>query len=458
MIFPTVLHNFKFCLLVLAGANAPAQEPDIVFNCYNVQQLSESLRHFTVSLDDVALLNPNTGTCPVFFWRKSADITKAVYRRIPILNRESAENEWDLAFFTMFHMSGDSGHFRTHDFEDALPLYEAKMMHQYNHRFSSYEHLAEGERSHMLPENDASKLKDARFTGKPCYHVPSSEVQSRLERRNPNTWLLGYREISSAGLQRTTIYSFLPRVGTNHKIPLVDFGAGSKSLVSCFASCMNSFQLDFLARQKLGGASFSFFVMKQLPVVPPSTYRAVCPWKTDSPMFAWIDPRVMELTYTAWDLEAFALDYFYDGPPFRWDEERRFLLRCELDAAYFHLYLGASEEWGNDSPQLREMFPTPRHAVEYIMETFPIVKRKDIKRTTITDENGQVTKPGTYITKDTILSIYDAMTESIRTGVPYQTRLDPPPGPPTDADGNFIPISEWSPSNWPSHIHPRRNE
>jgi len=167
--------------------------------------------------------------------------------------------------------------------------------------------------------------------------------------------------------------------------------------------------------------------------------------------------RGLELTYTAWDLEAFALDCGYDGPPFRWNEERRFLLRCELDAAYFHLYLGSSEEWGLDSPQLREMFPTPRHAVEYIMETFPIVKRKDIKRTTITDENGQVTQPGTYITKDTILSIYDAMTESIRTGVPYQTRLDPPPGPPVDSEGNFIPYSEWTAELNTSHIHEGRD-
>ena len=90
------------------------------------------------------------------------------------------------------------------------------------------------------------------------------------------------------------------------------------------------------------------------------------------------------------------------------------------------------------------------------METFPIVKRKDIKRTTITDENGQVTQPGTYITKDTILSIYDAMTESIRTGVPYQTRLDPPPGPPTDTDGNFIPYTEWTAELNTSHIHQPR--
>lgn len=34
-------------------------------------------------------------------------------------------------------------------------------------------------------------------------------------------------------------------------------------------------------------------------------------------------PRVLELTYTAWDLEPFAKDCGFDGPPFRWDKERR---------------------------------------------------------------------------------------------------------------------------------------
>ncbi len=71
----------------------------------------------------------------------------------------------------------------------------------------------------------------------------------------------------------------------------------------------------------------------------------------------------MELTYTAWDLQPFAHDCGYYGPPFRWDEERRFLLRCELDAAYFHLY-------GID-----------RDDVDYIMDTFPIVQRKNVGRT-----------------------------------------------------------------------------
>lgn len=112
---------------------------------------------------------------------------------------------------------------------------------------------------------------------------------------------------------------------------------------------------------------------------------------------------------------------------FHGDDERRFLLRCESDAAFFHLYLGTEDEWRKQPAALTQSFPTPRDAVSYIMDTFPIVKRKDEARTEQKNAEGEVVKPGRYITKDTILEIYDALGESIKTGQPYQTGLNPPP-------------------------------
>jgi hypothetical protein len=123
-----------------------------------------------------------------------------------------------------------------------------------------------------------------------------------------------------------------------------------------------------------------------------------------------------------------------DGPPFRWDEDRRFLIRAELDAAFFHLYLPADangdwvparkadgcpyDETPEQLAELKKSFPRPRDAVDYIMDTFPIVQRKDIQ------------KHGDHRTKLQILEIYDRMAEAMKTGVPYQTLLDPPPGDP----------------------------
>src|SRR5207249_3242045 len=114
----------------------------------------------------------------------------------------------------------------------------------------------------------------------------------------------------------------------------------------------------------------------------------------------WLVPRVLELTYTACDLEPFAHDLGYIGDPFGWDQERRFFLRCELDAAFFHQY------------------GIEREDVDYILETFPLVRRKDEHR------------HGEYRTKRVILEIYDEMAQAMTSGASYGARMDPPPADP----------------------------
>jgi hypothetical protein len=148
----------------------------------------------------------------------------------------------------------------------------------------------------------------------------------------------------------------------------------------------------------------------------------------------WLLPRVLELTDTAWDLQPIARDSGYDTPPFRWDEERRFVICCELDTAFFTLYLPATDEgaWKpariaegavrdeteEELVALKAHFPPPCDNGTYIMDTFPIEKRKDEKQ------------HGHYRTKTRILEIYDAMSQAQRIGQPYQTTLNPPPGDP----------------------------
>jgi hypothetical protein len=145
--------------------------------------------------------------------------------------------------------------------------------------------------------------------------------------------------------------------------------------------------------------------MKQLPVLPPQAFDRPCPWSPGETLADWIRPRVLELTYTAWDLEPFAEDLGYEGPPFRYDPERRFQLRCELDAAFFLLYLGTPEEWEREAtPELKALFPTPRDAVAYILDQFPIVRRRDEERY------------GRYRTKETTLAVYDELTKRSRRG------------------------------------------
>ena len=140
-------------------------------------------------------------------------------------------------------------------------------------------------------------------------------------------------------------------------------------------SALNSFAVDFAARTSVGGTDLSFFVIRQLPVVEPGDFLGEL--ARGATYADFIIPRVLELTYTSWEVRGFAEDLGYYGPPFQWDEERRFLIKCQLDAAMFHLY-------GLD-----------RDDVDYIMDTFPIVKRNDERAY------------GEYRTKRAILELYD---------------------------------------------------
>ncbi|RJR40837.1 MAG: hypothetical protein C4576_19395 [Desulfobacteraceae bacterium] len=168
----------------------------------------------------------------------------------------------------------------------------------------------------------------------------------------------------------------------------------------------------------------------------------------------WCFARVTELVFTAWDHDRFSHDGGNSWPPFVWDGERRFLIRAELDAAFFHLYLGNEQEWQEKgSKELLAYFPTPRHAVEYIMDTFRVLRERD------------EAAYGHFKTKAAILEIYDEMAHVIvedaaaeaarrQPATRYETRLNPPPGPPMDAAGNIIPMDQWDRAKWPSHIHP----
>jgi hypothetical protein len=173
------------------------------------------------------------------------------------------------------------------------------------------------------------------------------------------------------------IASLFPAVGIGNTFPLF-LAPHPPEVVAALYATLCSFVFDFLARQKLGGTHLNYHTVKQIPFLPPCAYLTTCPWSKGQTVAEWLLPRVLELTYTSWDLEPFARDCGYTGPPYGWNEERRFQLRCELDAAFFRLYLGSDEDWARDTPpDLRDKLPTPRHAIEHIMDSFPIVKRKD---------------------------------------------------------------------------------
>ena len=182
------------------------------------------------------------------------------------------------------------------------------------------------------------------------HHVPVLHI-------DPVRWLQAFRDITNAGNERTLVTGTFPEHGVGNNAPLLDYEYARAVASSLVLANMNSLPFDWAARLSVGGTHMSFFILKQLPVLPPEAYLE------DAPQgLKWVElvvPRVLELTYTAHDLAGFAQDLGYDGPPFAWDEERRHRLRCELDAIYAHMYqLERTDlEWILDAEEPSQSFP-----------------------------------------------------------------------------------------------------
>jgi very-short-patch-repair endonuclease len=544
-LFPAVDSRMKFCLLTLCGeqeskrAGEHETSPALTFSFFATrpEHLRDPRRVFRLSAADIARINPNTRTLPVFRTRQDADLTRAIYQRVPVLvNEHTGENPWGVRFLRMFDMSNDSHLFRTraelekqgyrlvgnvfvpsppsplshaageggriaapdlssraageggyelpkasreliararqlrreattaesllwellrdrrllgrkfrrqhpigqfiadffcddarliieidgavhreptqqerdrlreeilreHGFailrftndqildrteqvlqeiaayvtahsyehpsplsqslgrgaggEGYLPLYEAKMIWHYDHRYGTYEGVRDRS-STQLPTPNERQHADPHFVVQPWYWVPAEEVQARLEEWRRG-WLLGWRDVARSTDERTVVASIVPCAGYGDKFLLM-LPELDAIRICALMGLMACLPFDYVSRQKVGGVSLKYFTMKQLPVLPPSAYRAED--------LRFIVPRALELVYTSWDMKPFADDVWREAdeglravirphpptpspaalgegiplPPFTWNEERRAILRAELDAYYARLY------------------------------------------------------------------------------------------------------------------------
>ena len=305
-------------------------------------------------------------------------------------------------------MTNDAALFKVSPDPGLLPLYEAKLFHQYNHRWATYA-------GDDVRQVDLAELMDPTYSVVPHYWVESQRVRESLEGRWDRDWLLCLRGIARATDERTLISSVIPLAGVGNSAPIA---ISNKRQWPLAIANFCSLALDWVTRQKVGGPNLNFFILEQLPVLPPAAYQRPIPWAPD-PLFAWLRPYIGELTYTSWDLAEYARDLGWHGPPFRWSLERRFLLRAELDAAFFHLY------------------GFQRGDVLHVMESFSAIKERDLAI------------HATYRTEDMILATYDAMADATPER-PFVSSLVPSPGDPTvahpprsgEAVGRWVPWAD----------------
>ena len=383
--FPDVHASFKFCIFV--ASPSPVKDPArCAFYLHSAAELDDPERCFPLAAADFDRVNPNTGTAPIFRTRRDAELTTAIYGRLPVLVDRSSGEEvkaWPVKYSTMFHMANDSGLFRTREeleeqegaypvggnrfsspSGDWVPLYEGKMVQAFDHRAAD---ITQNVKNLFRPGQQETIPSSAK-TDPDRFPVPRYYVKEDPERWHwPDHWVIAFKDITAATNRRTMIAAIVPQAGAGHTLPLLPINNGEAArgaIGSLIVANLNTVVFDSVARHKVPTTHFVWFVLEQLPIVPLDRYEAV----RFGPKTAGkiVREAVLELTYTAHDMAPFARDIGYVdasgkvNPPFTWDEDRRLILRSKLDAVFFHLY-GV----------------TDRDDIRYIYSTFPIVERKE---------------------------------------------------------------------------------
>lgn len=414
-LFPNVDSRYRFSVMTILGNSGSSEKTDFVFFAHDPSDLSQQDRHVPMSAHDAARTNPLSGTPPQFRSPRDFETTLRLHAGTTILCSPDEDEGWPIKPTLMFMMNASMKAHRTAEellregcllsgnrfnCESGpwLPLYEGKMVGMFDHRAASIIFDPTNRVRRNQPEPLTSeKHGDPNAMAVPIFWLSQQEVAKRCG--GIPRWALAVKDVTSATNERTVIGAILPSAALTDSVPWLA-GVSDAGEASCLLAALSSFPLDFAARQKVSGLHLRGHYLNQLPIPGRSTFKKACAW-AGQPIVTlrdWILPRVLELTYTAWDLEPFARDCGWSCPPFLWNEARRFQLRCELDAAFLHLY-GLNRE-----------------DAAYILDTFPIVRRKD--------EATYVT----YRTKDTILAIYDQLAEAQHTSTAFISPLSPPPG------------------------------
>lgn len=204
------LNQKQFFLVSLSGAGRFDGVTQLGFSLSNVNDILDERRRFTLTPIEFSLINPNTRTCPMFRSQRDADLVKKLYLAAPVLSRDvetdgeregrgvssSEVNSWGIRFSAMFHMSNDSHLFKekqtSRTESSLLPLYEPKLLHQFDHRWATYVDNSDKPNGLDTDSVSATLKADPDFTVRPRYWVDEREVLNRIARlpaRVANAWL-----------------------------------------------------------------------------------------------------------------------------------------------------------------------------------------------------------------------------------------------------------------------------
>jgi len=362
-VFPAVDSRYKFCILTLGFAKAG--EPT-GFAFYQRDPSDVGTKELVeITREEIQLLNPQTKTCPIFRSNREARLSIEIYRAVAASNKIPNNTRWWGHPLTAFNISNDSALFlkeeevtskavnkdglvclSDHDTPAVCRLYEAKYMWQYDHRWATTSDAEEA------VDVDSTSKENTVLGVNTRFWISKETVEARYP--CSSGWRLGYRRVSSATNQRTAVAAIIPPEGVSYTITLVE---GMDARNACyFLAVFNSFIFDFLVRQKVSGADLTISIYEQLPFPPVEALKSY----EDI-----IVAAVLELSYTAQDLNPFAHELGFHGDPYSFNESRRRRLRAKIDAIIAHSYISCLPQ-----DLLRKMEVSEEQLIDSIWDDF----------------------------------------------------------------------------------------
>ncbi len=350
-LFPGVGYHERFCLASI-GPRQKERPLRLAVGLTNASQLDEPNRHLDLARSFPRRVNPDTGTLPQCESGEDITILARIAERWPTLG----SSDWKAHYSVGLHMTGDAGELRDRERLESdgyslvgnwftkrsvryAPVYEGKLIQQYDHRFASFDGIPRSRRFGIKAATNKPtevELRDRSYEILPRYWVSEDFARENVRQRGISEhWNLAFRDTTNVISNfRTAIGCVVGPAAFNYKCPNIVVDDANPRTSALFLALFNSTPFDYLLRLKFYGANLTKSLLMQSFVLPK---RILEPFEDE------LVAAVCSLTNASKSVEEFVKaagcrDISYARGP------NRHKLRARIDALVFHLFgLSVSE-------------------------------------------------------------------------------------------------------------------
>ena len=372
--FPGIHRSQKFCIYN-ARKGGRTKSFQVAFNIRSPEQLSQVMAGecLTLPVSLVKEFSPEALAIMELGSQRDIDIAVKMYERWPKFGAPIANAPYR-HYSAEIHMGNDR-HLFSED-SSGLPLYEGRMVSQFDHR-------AKGYRSGRGRAAEWIELSHEDKSIQPQWYISEAAIPSKLGDRWKQ-YRVGHCLISSPTNARSLVGALLPpRCVAGHSVFTVVFEELHEWYYMIWLALANSFCMDFIARKKVSlNMTYSImdtFPFPRLPLGDPVVDKLMPLSMRLSCVGEEMRDYWIKLSNYGW-VVAVPLS---ESPPSYTDPNDRLDALAQIEAVV-----------------AREIFGLSREEIEYVLDTFPIVRESDIETY------------GDYRTKLLILEHYDATTSA----------------------------------------------